>query len=95
MIDILLEERDTQPVHYFCLATNNSRYDFTVIYSSHFYNKSMVISIQTGKMVLMCQEDIDNEYLWREQLGINKEDIEDCQQFFQQVLNNVVFTDQY
>ncbi|WP_196237905.1 SAV0927 family protein [Calidifontibacillus erzurumensis] len=95
MVEILQEVRDTQAVHYFCLGTTNSRYDLTVIYSSHFYNKSMVVSIQTGRMVLMSQEDIENEFLWREPLGIKKEDVEVVQQFFQQILSKVEFTTQY
>ncbi|WP_053364973.1 SAV0927 family protein [Bacillus sp. FJAT-27245] len=95
MVEILLEERNTQPVHYFCLGTNTSRYDFTVIHSGQFYNKSMVISIQTGRMVLLSQEDIVDEDSWKEQLGIRNEDVEECQQFFHQVLSKIDFVDQY
>lgn len=95
MIDILLEEKENQSVHHYCVATDSHRYDFSVIYSNHFYGKAMVVSIQTEKMVLMCQEDIENDSYWANKLGIRGVDLHSCKSFFQMILNHKQFANQY
>lgn len=95
MVDILLEEKENQTVNHYCIATDDYRYDFSVVYSNHFYGKAMVISIQTGKMVLMCQDDIENDLFWAKKLGISEIDIRSCKSFFQMVLNQRHFANQY
>lgn len=95
MIDILSEERENQLVHYYCIATDDHRYDLSVIYSNQFIGKAMVVSIQTGKMILMCQEDIENDQFWAEKLGIRAIDIGDCKTFLQMILMKKQYDDQY
>ncbi|KEF36303.1 Protein of unknown function (DUF3055) [Schinkia azotoformans MEV2011] len=95
MIDILLEEKETYPVHYYCVAGNSNRYDLTVVFSNQFFNKSMVISIQTGKMVLMCQDDIEHESSWAGPLGIHNIDLPEIKTFFGMLLNQRQFSTQY
>ena len=38
-LEILSEEKENQLLHYFCLISNNHRYDLTIGYSNHFYGK--------------------------------------------------------
>ncbi len=95
MIDILLEEKENQTVLHYCVATDTHRYDFSVIYSNQFFGKAMVISLQTEKMVLMCQDDIENDSFWANKLGINGMDINSCKSFFQMLLNQKHFANQY
>lgn len=95
MVDILLEEKENQTVLHYCVATDTHRYDFSVIYSNYFFGKAMVISMQTEKMVLMCQEDIENDSFWVTKLGINDADISACKSFFQRLLNQQRFANQY
>jgi Protein of unknown function (DUF3055) len=95
MIDILSEQRENQLVHHYCLATDDHRYDLSVIYSNQFIGKAMVVSIQTGKMVLMCQEDIKSDKFWAEKLGIMAIDIGDCKKFLEMILINKHYVDQY
>ncbi|MDQ0884577.1 SAV0927 family protein [Peribacillus sp. V2I11] len=63
MVDILFEESESQSVHYYCIATEHHRYDFAIIFTNNFFGKAMVVSIQSGTMVLMCNEDTENELL--------------------------------
>lgn len=95
MVDILLEEKENQSVHHYCIATDTHRYDFSVIFSNHFYGKAMVVSIQTEKMVLMCQEDIENDSHWAKKLGISAMDLQSCKSFFQLLLTHKQFANQY
>lgn len=94
-LDILTEQKERQLLHYFCLISNNHRYDLTIGYSDHFYGKSMVTSMQTGKMVLLCQEDTFHVHHWAEKLGIEEEDIPEFQEFFSLVLQTGHFQEQY
>ena len=94
-LDILSEQKDQQLLHYFCLISNNHRYDLTIGYSNHFYGKAMVTSIQTGNMVLLCQEDTYAQHYWADRLGIEEEDIAEFQDFFGQVLQSGPYQEQY
>ncbi|MDR7239942.1 SAV0927 family protein [Neobacillus drentensis] len=94
-LDILTEQKEQQMLHYFCLISNNHRYDLTIGYSEQFFGKAMVTSIQSGKMVLLCQEDTLSDHHWAERLGIEKEDIPEFQEFFSLVLQTRPFQEQY
>ena len=85
-LEILVEQNEQQLLHYFCLITEHRRYDLTIGYSNQFFGKAMVTSIQTSKMVLLCQEDISTDDYWAEKLGIAEEDIPEFQEFFRNVL---------
>ncbi len=93
-LDILSEEKGNQLLHYFCLISNNHRYDLTIGYTEHFFGKAMVTSIQTGNMVLLCQEDTHADF-WADKLGIEEEDIQEFQEFFGLVLQTQPFQEQY
>ncbi|NWQ39109.1 DUF3055 family protein [Bacillus sp. EB106-08-02-XG196] len=94
-LDILSEQKDQQLMHYFCLISNNHRYDLTIGHSNHFYGKAMVTSMQTGNMVLLCQEDTYAPHYWADRLGIEEEDIAEFQDFFGLVLQSGPFQEQY
>ncbi|MEH7118048.1 SAV0927 family protein [Neobacillus vireti] len=94
-IDILLEQKENQLLHYFCLITNHHRYDLTIGHSSYFLGKAMVTSLQSGNMVLLCQEDSHQAQYWAERLGIEEEDIPELQNFFNLVLQTQPFQEQY
>jgi hypothetical protein len=94
-LEIISEKRERQHLHYFCLISNNHRYDLTIGYSEQFFGKAMVTSIQSGNMVLLCQEDTHSDYFWASKLGIEAEDIPDFQEFFGLVLQTQPFHEQY
>ena len=94
-LDILAEQKENQLLHYFCLISNNHRYDLAIGYSDHFFGKAMVTSIQTGNMVLLCQDDTYADDHWAQRLGIEQEDIPEFQEFFSMVLQPRPFHEQY
>ncbi|WP_042353804.1 SAV0927 family protein [Bacillus rubiinfantis] len=94
-LEIVAEQVERQPVHYFCLLSPHHRYDLTIGYSEHFFGKAMVTSMQTGKMMLLCQEDMLDDHIWAEKLGIEAEDVLEFQDFFRFVLQRSPFQEQY
>jgi hypothetical protein len=94
-LDIISESSEKQLLQYFCLISHNHRYDLAIGYTDHFYGKAMVTSLQSGKMVLLCQEDTYADDHWAEKLGIEKEDIPEFQEFFSLILQPRHFDEQY
>jgi hypothetical protein len=94
-LDIISERQERQLLHYFCIISNNHRYDLTIGYSEQFFGKAMVTSLQSGNMVLLCQEDTDADHYWAAKLGIQQEDIPELQEFFGLVLQSQSFHEQY
>lgn len=94
-LDILSEEKGRQLMHYFCLISNQHRYDLIIGYSQHFFGKAMVTSMQSGNMVLLSQEDSHEDSHWSEKLGVVEEDIPAFQDFFNMVLQSQPFQEQY
>jgi hypothetical protein len=93
--DILLEAREKQSIHYYCIASEHHRYDLAVVYSEKFFGKAMVTSIQKGSMVLLCQEDIQNESYWAPKLGIESVDVQEFQKFLRFLLPPKQIVDEY
>ncbi|KZN97724.1 MAG: DUF3055 domain-containing protein [Bacillaceae bacterium] len=94
-MDILLEERENQTIYFYCIASNDYRYDLAVIFSNQFFGKAMVMSLQTERFMLMCKEDIDKEEIWADKLGIHCTDTEQCKDFFRTILTNHHLAEQY
>jgi hypothetical protein len=94
-LNILSEQKEQQMLHYYCLVSDHYRYDFTIGYSEYFFGKAMVTSIQSGRMVLLCQDDIDLEIHWAEKLGIETIDIPELKEFFRLVLQTQPFHEEY
>jgi hypothetical protein len=94
-LDIISERNEKQSIHYYCILSNDHRYDITIAYSGHFFGKAMVTSLQSGRMVLLCSEDISNDYYWAPKLDIQQEDIPEFQDFFWQVLRSDLYLEQY
>ncbi|EEL51581.1 MULTISPECIES: SAV0927 family protein [Bacillus cereus group] len=94
-LDILLEQVEKQSIGYYCIVSNQHRYDIAVTYSQQFFGKAMVTSIQNGRMILLSQEDIAEEQYWAPKLGIEVEDIEDFQSFFHMILQSQMLAEQY
>lgn len=94
-LDIISEMSEKQLLNYYCLMSPNHRYDLTIGYTELFLGKAMVTSIQTGKMVLLCQEDTYATDHWAERLGIEEEDFSEFQEFLGLILQTRPFQEQY
>jgi hypothetical protein len=94
-LDIICESSEKQLLQYYCLISNNHRYDLAIGYTEHFYGKAMVTSLQSGKMVLLCQDDTNEDGHWADRLGIEKEDIPEFKEFFSLILQTRIFEEQY
>ncbi len=84
--DYLYDEKEKALTRYVSYVAKKNRYDFGLVYTQNFEGKSIVMSLQNLKMVLMSYEDISHDIYWASKLGVEEEDVDSIKEFFQAVL---------
>jgi len=87
LLNHLFEEVENQIVRYYCIISEDYRYDIVVIHSEMFFGKAMIVSIQNGRMILLGHDDISDESYWAEKLDIKTVDINEFKNLFYMVLD--------
>jgi hypothetical protein len=95
VLDYLLEEVENQIVKYYCIATEDYRYDIVVVHSEMFLGKAMFVSIQSGRMVLLSHDDIPDESYWVKKLDIKNVDINVLRDLLYMVLDKNQLLEQF
>lgn len=85
-ITFLMDESEIQANRYVCFTTEHHRYDLAIIDTKQFSGNSIVLSLQNNRMVLMCEEDIEDYEYWAPKLGIEEEDTKAVQDFLHTAL---------
>ena len=92
----LYDEVENATVRFVGFTSNESRYDFGIIYTNQFFGKPLVVCMQTGKSSLMSFEDAHNlEHL---QKVFNIKSLEEADYvsiFFQKYLPTLPLQPQY
>jgi hypothetical protein len=86
-MELLYDDTENLLAQHVCLITEEQRYDFSFLHSSLFFGKSMVICLQSNKMILLSSSDLGQDIEWAHQLNITDEDISEIKQFFLSVLD--------
>ena len=64
MLDLMYDESENVKVDFFGYASQETRYDFAIVFTNRFFGKPLVVCMQTGRSSLLSAEDLDNvEYL--------------------------------
>lgn len=64
MFEPLYDVSELTHVHFIGYATEHARYDFSIVYTDHFFGKTLVICMQTGRSALLDANDLTNtDYL--------------------------------
>lgn len=78
MFDHLYDETEQANVNFIGCISESARYDFSIIHSSHFFGKPLVVCMQTGRSAVIGPEDLSNvDYIEQifqitdEQLGVD------------------------
>lgn len=68
-------------------ASENTRYDYAIVYTDRFFGKSLVVCMQTGRSSFLCYDDAQNvEYLQKTYKIAGREEAEELSVFLQQHL---------
>jgi hypothetical protein len=81
-MEYLFDEMEEAMTRYVCLATEENRYDFSLVYNKLFQGKSFVTCLQSGKALLLCHDDLHNEEYWVSGLKVAEQDVEAMKAFF-------------
>jgi hypothetical protein len=60
LFESLYDLSEKAEVHFVGCVTEQARYDFSIIYTKHFFGKPLVICMQTGNSTLLCANDLKN-----------------------------------
>ncbi|XEC96924.1 DUF3055 domain-containing protein [Paenibacillus tarimensis] len=64
MFEHLYDVSEQAHVQFVGLITERARYDFSIVFTNHFFGKPLVICMQTGRSSLLCADDLCNlDYL--------------------------------
>ncbi|WP_209123627.1 SAV0927 family protein [Alkalihalobacillus sp. BA299] len=87
-LDILQDEIEQQNARFICFLSDTHRYDFWIFYSHKFYGKSMVYSLHSGKLLLLCPSELEDLNNWQVSLGVVDDDVESIFELLKQVLES-------
>lgn len=96
MFDRLYDVMEPSQVNFIGYVSERARYDFAIVYTSHFFGKPLVICMQTGRSSLLCYDDLSNiDYLQQIYNIREREEAEELSIFLQHRLHTVSHSEQY
>jgi len=64
LFEKLYDEHEKVQVRFIGFTTEETRYDFGIVYTNMFFGKPLIVCMQTGRSALLDPSDLDNiEYL--------------------------------
>jgi len=60
MFEHLYDEAEQTNVNFIGCISENARYDFSIIYTNHFFGKPLVVCMQTGRSAVIGTEDLNH-----------------------------------
>jgi Protein of unknown function (DUF3055) len=92
----LYDEHEKVKVRFVGFTTDQTRYDFGIVYTSMFFGKPLFVCMQTGRSALLDPRDLENIDYLMETFRIQDElQAADLVEFFQEALPSVPFEPQY
>lgn len=90
------DEQENVKVRFIGFATDETRYDFGIVYTNQFFGKPLVICMQTGRSSLLDPKDLENVDYIRSRFRIQSEkQTTELIEFLKTVLPNVPYEPQY
>ncbi len=96
IFDKLYDEHEKVKVRFIGFTTEQTRYDFGIVYTNMFFGKPLVVCMQTGRSALLDPKDLeDTEYLKTVYKISDEKQAADLADFFKSALPGVPFEPQY
>lgn len=94
--DKLYDENEKVKVRFIGFTTEQTRYDFGIVYTNMFFGKPLVVCMQTGRSALLDPKDLeDSEYLKAAFKITDDQQAVDLIEFFKGALPSSPFEPQY
>ena len=96
IFDKLYDENENAKVRFIGFTTEDTRYDFGIIYTNLFFGKPLVVCMQTGRSTLLDPKDVEDiDYLQTVFRISDKQQAENLAEFFSIALPSIPFVTQY
>lgn len=96
LFDKLYDEQEKTKVRFIGFTTEDTRYDFGIVYTNMFFGKPLVICMQTGRSTLLDPKDLEDiEYIQSAFRIPDEQQALDLIEFFKTALPSVPFEPQY
>ncbi|MCE7794755.1 DUF3055 domain-containing protein [Salipaludibacillus sp. CUR1] len=92
----LYDETERVNVQFVGMTTEQSRYDFGIVYTSLFFGKPLITCMQSGRSLLLCREDVEDvDYLKKAFKVKSDREAEALSEFFKAALPATTMETQY
>jgi hypothetical protein len=96
MLENLYDVTVASNVNFVGCISEESRYDFAIVYTNHFFGKPLVVCMQTGRSAPMCADDLkDSEILRSRFLVDNSQAADELRTLLGQRLPTLDLHEQY
>ncbi|PLR84055.1 hypothetical protein CVD25_12955 [Bacillus canaveralius] len=96
LFEKLYDEHEKVKVRFIGFTTDETRYDFGIVYTNMFFGKPLVVCMQTGRSTLLDPRDLeDTEHLQHSFRIKDKKEAEDLAEFFLDALPGASLETQY
>lgn len=96
MFDDLYDVIEYSNVNFVGCVSEESRYDFAIVYTSLFFGKPLVVCMQTGRSSPLCAEDLtDNDLLRSRFLVANDQSADELRNLLSSRLPSIQASEQY
>ncbi|WP_071459299.1 DUF3055 domain-containing protein [Bacillus massilinigeriensis] len=96
LFEKLYDEHEKVQVRFVGFTTDETRYDFGIVYTNMFFGKPLVVCMQTGKSTLLAPEDLNNMENLQKAFNIKEvKQAADFAEFFREALPMIPFETQY
>lgn len=96
LFERLYDEYENVKARFVGFTSNDTRYDFGIVFTNMFFGKPLVICMQTSRSTLLDQKDLEDlDHLQSIFRISSREQAEDLANFFREELPEVPFQSQY
>jgi hypothetical protein len=96
MLENLYDVTESSNVNFVGCVSEESRFDFAIVYTNHFFGKPLVVCMQTGRSAPMCADDLNDIDVLRSRFLVgDAEAAEEIRTLLQQRLPTLHTHEQY
>ncbi|BBI34594.1 DUF3055 domain-containing protein [Cohnella abietis] len=95
MLENLYDVIESSNVNFVGCISEESRFDFAIVYTSHFFGKPLVICMQTGRSLPLSADDLGDTDLLSSRFLVTEEAAIELRSLLGSRLPNLEMKDQY
>ncbi|MFC5703508.1 DUF3055 domain-containing protein [Cohnella faecalis] len=96
MFESLYDVLEASNVNFVGCVSDESRFDFAIVYTSHFFGKPLVVCMQTGRSAPLCADDLRDTDILRSRFQVSdSQALEELGTLLRSRLPSLEMQDQY